>query len=249
MATATPEPLPTLGVGSLLVNQADQASMAFIPAGDFVIGNALGGGDEKPVSTVNLAAFWIYQTEVTNDQYRLCVAAGNCVQPGGSYFGNPAYNDHPVVNVAFDQAQTYCRWAGGRLPTEAEWEKAARGGLESANYPWGNSQPTCTQDANNAAKFISCQPFSSAPVGSFASNGFGLYDTAGNAWEWTNTCYKKYPYDPADGRDNVEGGCSPVLRGGSWGSSADSLRVALRKAQPQGKTDEYTGFRCVVDQD
>jgi formylglycine-generating enzyme required for sulfatase activity len=248
-ATETEVPPPELGVGSLLVNQADQASMAYIPAGEFQMGSASGGRDEQPVSTVNLDAFWIYQTEVINQQYGQCVAAGKCALPGGSFYGVAAYDNHPVVNVDFDQARSYCQWAGGRLPTEAEWEKAARGGQQEVEYPWGNTQPVCDLGAKNGAQFSACLPFSSVPVGSFGSNDYSLFDMAGNAWEWTNSCYQDYPYNPADGRENVTQSCRPVLRGGSRGSSASNLRLALRNPIPLQQSDDLTGFRCVVDPD
>ena len=145
--TKTPVPTatftPTPGIGSTWARPADGMLMMFVPAGEFTMGSENGSTDESPIHTVTLDAYWIDQTEVTNQMYALCAQAGTCQPPEGtrsythsSYYGNPEYDNFPVIYVDWDMAKTYCEWAGARLPTEAEWEKAARG-TDGRTYPWG----------------------------------------------------------------------------------------------------------------
>ena len=148
---------PKLTIGSSKTSPKDGMVMLFVPAGEFQMGYADGKADEQPVHTVYLDAFWIDQTEITNQEYLLCVKAGACNQPVQGahtalrvdsstheiYYGNPEFNDYPVLYVNHIQADEYCHWAGRRLPTEAEWEKAARG-TDGRLYPWGNELPNET---------------------------------------------------------------------------------------------------------
>jgi formylglycine-generating enzyme required for sulfatase activity len=204
----------------------------FIPAGSFEMGSEDGDSDERPVHTVSLDAYWMDQTEVTNAMFVAFLnEQGNqseggatwlddsdsdvlIVQSGGSWVPKSGYADHPVVEVTWYGAQAYCDWAGRRMPTEAEWEKAARGGLERARYPWGEDDPICTPGARNGAQFGSCNG-QTVSVMTFAPNGYGLFDMAGNVWEWVNDWYDVYPGgDP--GASNSFGNTYRVLRGGSW---------------------------------
>jgi formylglycine-generating enzyme required for sulfatase activity len=156
--------------------------MAFVPGGTFQMGSeeedALANDDEFPRHSVTLDSFWIDQTEVTNAQYALCVAEGECEE--SAYADDSRYNgdDYPVVGVSWYDANDYCTWADARLPTEAEWEYAARG-EEGYIYPWGNDAPTC-----EFAQFYGC-PKDTIPVGSLTDGAswVGAMDMAGNAWE------------------------------------------------------------------
>jgi formylglycine-generating enzyme required for sulfatase activity len=183
--------------------------------------------------------------------YAKCVEAGQCTPlrsdssyTRASYYGNSAYDDFPVINVSWDQAAAYCAWAGRRLPTEAEWEYAARGGLAGKLYPWGDEAPVCDLGAVNGAHYGVCSPNDTIAVRSFTSNGYDLYDMAGNVWEWVNDWYGEYPSgsvtDPAGPID----GSRRALRGGSWLSYNDVLRVAGRNGYDPASTYYSIGFRC-----
>ena len=221
-----------------------------IPEGDFMMGSPaddeLAYDDEFPQHPVTLGVYHIGRYEVTNRQYAQCVKAGVCSRPS-SRMDDPERRDHPVVDASWYDAQTFCawQWRGGRLPTEAEWEKAARGGLEGASYPypWGDEDPACDRGAKNGAQFADCGG-ETVPVGSFSPNGYGLYDIAGNVWEWTSSLWDEYPYDPDDGRESRDSLESRVLRGGSWYSGYDFLRVAVRSHLFPDLRDSGNGFRC-----
>jgi formylglycine-generating enzyme required for sulfatase activity len=144
-STATLVPTPTLGIGSTMISEDDGMTLLYVPAGNFLMGSTESDGDahsdEKPQHTVYLDAFWIDQTDITNRMYALCVNAGVCVAPddpgsstNASYYGNSAYDNHPVINVSWDAASAFCKWAGRQLPTEAQWEKATRG-TDGRIYP------------------------------------------------------------------------------------------------------------------
>lgn len=213
--------------------------------------------DEGPIHQVELNDYFIDQYEVTNASYADCVADGVCQPPKlkdsatrDLYFSNPVYDDYPVINVPQDYAAAYCEWRGGRLPTEAEWEVAARGGSDNTLFPWGNAAPVCEVAAPNGAKFddgAACDDTDTEPVGSYPPNAFGLYDMAGNVSEWTADWYNVYPGgDPALSTDFGE--VYRVVRGGSWYNFGDTLRVAIRFG---GKPDFWShnyGFRCAADQ-
>ena len=231
--------------------------MALIPAGPFEMGRKDGDNNEKPVHTVMLDDFYIDQYEVTNVGYAECVDANTCTPPlhlnsnsRENYYGNYQYDGYPVVYVSWDNAQTYCQWRGGRLPTEAEWEKAARGGLEGALYPWGNDAPDCKLGAINGAKFdddAACNGTDTEKVGSYQGNGYGLFDMAGNVWEWVADFYGENYY--ATLGDNFENPTGPdvgdyrVLRGGSWGRSVNICRTAFRFCYNPDDSYNFVGFR------
>ena len=157
--------------------------------------------------------------EVTNRQYIQCVRADICIEPDNNIYHAPDYAQHPVTGVSWYDAQIFCDWVGGRLPTEAEWEYAARGGLDGEPYPWGDDAPVCETGAKNGSNYRGegC-PGSTLPVGSFAPNGYGVYDMAGNVWEWTADWLSEYyaiveesdfnPLGPAEGQFRVVRGSS-----------------------------------------
>ncbi|MEZ0396683.1 MAG: formylglycine-generating enzyme family protein [Anaerolineales bacterium] len=239
----------------------DGADVIYIPPTTFVMGASAGdsqaGDDEQPAHQVSLDGFYIYAREVTNRMYAECVRAGACfpVQPlpngPTSHYNDPAYADYPVVGVDWNMARDYCRWAGGRLPTEAEWELAARG-VEGYLYPWGN-EPAPSCDRLNM--FGCLVPPDTRPVGSYplGVSPFGLFDLAGNVWEWVNDWYDA-DYYTASAVSNPLGPSAPpdgqyplkVVRGGSWNSYPNDVRAAARAwANPYAPYDDL-GFRCVA---
>jgi formylglycine-generating enzyme required for sulfatase activity len=215
---------------------------------------AEGDDDELPVHKLNISAFEMDFNEVTNAEYEVCVNEGGCTAPQASgyldrpwYYGNPDYKDFPVVNVNWYQARDYCAWAGKRLPTEAEWEYAARGGLDGARYPWGDGIK-----GSDANYWDSGDPWDndSGPVGYYSPNGFGLYDMAGNVEEWVNDwygpTYYQYCVDHSIEIDPLgpSGGTYRVMRGGAWPDYTHDLRVAYRHDLAPLGYRYYLGFRC-----
>lgn len=236
----TPDPQP------LVISQPDpvpiSGDMVLIPAGTFQMGSNDPEAfiDEQPVRTVNVAAFRIDKYEVTNAQYKRFVDVnpewqkiriraryhdGNYLKHwnGNNYPSGKA--NHPVVYVSWYAARAYAIWAGKRLPTEAEWEKAARGGLIGKKYPHGDSIDADTANYGNGVG-------GTVSVGRYRANGYGLSDMAGNVWEWCSDVY-----------GNIEN--SRVVRGGSWSSHALDVRVSFRGADIPTATSNDVGFRCV----
>ncbi len=224
-------------------NAKDGAVYLYVPAGEFLMGSTdtdtNAADDEKPQHTVYLDSFWVMQTEVTNAKYGRCVTAGACTAPANKRWQESSYADHPVVNVNWKQAQSYCAWAGGRLPTEAEWEKAARG-TDGWIYPWGNEAP----DAQRAN--FSNNVRDTTPVGSYhaGASRYGALDMAGNVWEWTASLYKPYPDNRADSREDPISTDVLALRGGAWDNYQLHVRVAARYRNYPGFTNGSFGFRC-----
>ena len=246
--------------------------MVLIPAGTFEMGSedeeAL--DSEQPVHTVHLDAFYMDVYEVTNAQFKAFVDENPQWQKDNieDRFHNGYYlvhwtdtdypagkADHPVVFVSWYAAMAYAEWAGKRLPTEAEWEYAARGGLAGQKYPLGDE---LTPDNANYGRNVG----GTTPVGQYAANGYGLYDMTGNVWEWCLDAWDEDFYAASDNsRNPIAGGetvqgllenfapnptdSQRVLRGGSWGYSAQSLRVASRLWSPAAPTNSSNGFRCV----
>ncbi|HXQ32968.1 MAG TPA: SUMF1/EgtB/PvdO family nonheme iron enzyme, partial [Anaerolineales bacterium] len=213
-----------------------------IPAGDFQMGSNNGNGNEIPVHTVYLDEYKIGKYEITNKQYNQCLRASVCT---GSVV--PDKLDHPVVNVNWHAAKTYCEWVGGRLPTEAEWEKAASWDPETKTkfvYPWGNDDPTSA--LLNYRYYVG----DTSPVGSYpdAVSPYGLFDMAGNVWEWMSSVYQPYPYSADDDRENLSSSEARVLRGGAWDEMIDDgVRSAHRGKGTSTITGSYLGFRCSRD--
>ena len=258
--------------GEVPTTPAVPEGMVLIPAGTFEMGSedAEARDDEQPVHTVHLDAFLMDKYEVTNAQFKAFVDANPEWQKdniedrfhdgyylwawsGTNYpFGRA---DHPVVYVSWYAAMAYAEWAGKRLPTEAEWEYAARGGLAGKKYPWGDT--ITDADANYALNVES----DTTPVGAYAANGYGLYDMAGNVYEWCLDAYDEDFYAASDdSRNPIAGGMTVqelrenftsipndperVLRGGSSGSVAQFVRVADRDRYAPALTNANPGFRC-----
>ena len=237
----------------------DAAEMALIPAGKFQMGSEVGENNETPVHTVYVDAFYIDKYEVTNAQYRLFVQTQGYREPRGvayvdgipqGYFRPWSDNNFngdnlPAVCVSWPDAQAYCEWAGKRLPTEAEWEKAACGGLMGKRYPWGDE---LTHDKANYPGIEGLDQWEGpAPVDSFEPNGYGLYNMAGNVWEWCSDWYDDdyYSISPGKNPSGPETGAYRVLRGGSWSSPFNFLlRVSLRNHTNPPIASYNVGFRC-----
>jgi formylglycine-generating enzyme required for sulfatase activity len=229
------------------------AQMVFVPSGTFPMGSNTGFPDEKPVHQVSLDAFYIDKYEVTNAFYRTCVKVGACLKPKNfrsnlhpSYYGNPKFDNYPVIWVDWYMAQAYCDWRSGdamprtRLPTEAEWEYAARG-KDGRTYPWGEGIDRARANYNENIGDMTA-------VGSY-ENGksiYGVYDLAGNAWEWVADWYDKayYQNPPASNPIGPEAGLVAVLRGGTWSYDSSHVRSAYRGKNDPMLTNDRIGFRC-----
>ena len=178
--------------------------------------------------------------EVTVGQFREFVNQSG-YKYGGNWDSVAKYSPgdgHPIVEVNWNDAKAYAKWAGKRLPTEAEWEYAARGGLAGKRYPWGDEGATAARYGRNTTTVV---------VGSYPANGYGLYDMAGNVWEWCQDRYDENYYRSSSAKNPLGPGAGPkrVLRGGSWYDTASSLRVAYRLNRPPYTRDRNFGFRCV----
>src|SRR5271157_623916 len=248
----TAVPTPTLGIGSTLISPTDQMVEVYVPQGDFLMGSSDADGmayaSEKPQHTVTLDAFWIDQTVVTNGKYALCVKAKACQAPAvfssnthDHYYGYAEYADYPVIFMSWNDAQAYCRWAGRRLPTEAEWEKAARG-TDGRLYPWGNNPPTADL-ANFGNKIWDVIKSGSHPGD---ASPYGALDMAGNAWQWVADWYAMdyYQHSPAQNPSGPDSGQARVQRGGSYHYSEVGIRSAYRFSKDPAFFDNTTSFRC-----
>jgi len=227
---------------------SDGVTMLLIPAGEFTMGSNNGDSDEEPIHRVYLSDYYIDKYEVTNATYKRCVDAGECIPPKQSdsntrsaYYGNSEFDDYPAIYVDWNMANTYCSWHDTRLPSEAEWEKAARG-ANGRTYPWGenidcdkaNYQSSCVGDTTKVGSYLD------------GVSRYGIYDMAGNVWEWVNDWYgeKYYQSSPFSNPLGADSGQYRVLRGGSWLDGNNNARSAKRhKTVPE---DIYfsLGFRC-----
>jgi formylglycine-generating enzyme required for sulfatase activity len=246
-----PSPTPTPGdafpaLGDTWVRPADGTLMVYVPGGTFPMGS--GGDDpdavpdELPQHLVTLDGFWIDQTEVTNAQFVLFLNEhGNrgergvkmivldegyaqISQVGDQFVTSEAALERPVVMVTWHGAATYCEWAGGRLPTEAEWEYAARG-PEGNLYPWGDAPPTCDLANHGTCIGVPVQVGSRSAGASWC----GALDLAGNVWEWVTDWFGPYPDEPQGNPAGPASGDVPVLRGGGWHSPRWEMRAAYRQ--------------------
>ncbi len=233
----------------------------YIPPGTFEMG-CVGGddrcsADERPRHEVTITrGFWMKVTEVTVEEYLVFAGASRSrIPPWPPFNVNWRHVTHPIVGVTWEEAERYCRWAGGRLPSEAEWEYAARGGLRRAQYPWGNGTPICQPGTRNGARFDD-RSFCGAqrratrgtePVAAFGANGHGLHDIAGNVWEWCADWYDAGSYAAPQAIDpnGPSSGEQRVIRGGAWSAAASHLRVSTRSSAPPAVRRDDLGFRCV----
>lgn len=265
--------------------------MVLVPAGAFRMGSAdddrRADPDERPVHEVTLPAYCIGRTEVTVSEYDKCVSEARegvkCspasrvviskgLSPDDVIFwskycnaGQKERGEHPVNCVSFEQARTYCKWAGGRLPSEAEWEKAARG-TDGRRYPWGDDPPSesrlngcgaeCLKNAAALGRRDKKTMFagddgaeSTAAVGSYPAgkSPFGALDMGGNVWEWTADVYGPYPGAPK-AKGPAPASTLRAVRGGHWlNANPESPRAANRESRPEEKSLEDVGFRCAAD--
>ncbi|MGE0820588.1 MAG: formylglycine-generating enzyme family protein [Candidatus Binatia bacterium] len=220
-----------------VVAQKEEGGMMFVPGGEFLMGcneevDVECEEDEKPKRQESVAAFWIDKTEVTVEAYRQCVAAAGCTEPdtggrGSCNWGESGRENHPINCIDWNQAQAFCRWAGKRLPTSAEWEKAARG-TDGRIYPWGNEW-----DITKGNVYESYDGYKdTAPVGSFpgGASPYGVLDMAGNVWEWTSDWYRQ--------------GETRLIRGGSWVDLPRRARTSRRLGTTPISRNDDIGFRC-----
>ena len=217
--------------------------------------------DEEPVHTIRLGNYYLDKYEVSNGSYQNCVTDGVCEAPvnGGSstrssYYGNPVYDDYPVINVNWEMAEIYCNWRGARLPTEAEWEIAAQG-AGGWTYPWGNvfdglnvnfCDGSCgNEEANTEFNdgYADTAPVNSYPLG---VSEFGIFNLAGNIWEWVADWYDEtyYAISPLDNPTGPISGEARVVRGGSWNDFGDVVRSSNRNWVRESFSNNMLGIRC-----
>ncbi len=224
----------------------DGGQLVYVPAGDFIMGT---GEADTPQKTVTLDGYWIDATDVTNRMYNQCVVTGNCAPPaaelGTPVYSNPDYGDYPVVGVTWDMAANYCKWVQGQLPSEAQWEKAARG-TQGNKYPWGGDAPSC-----DLLNFSGCLGHTSSVTTFTGSKSpYGLLDMAGNVFQWVNDFYDQHYYDsmPAANPVGPSTGSQHVIRGSSFESDTSQMVSGFRRPADPAYHSRDLGFRCVVPQ-
>ena len=236
------------------------SEMVAIPAGAFSMGSNDGPDDERPAHQVNVAAFEIDRLPVTNARFAEFLNAigihnkngeklfddddpdARIHQQGGRWVADKGYDNHPVVEASWAGGRDYCAWRGKRLPTEAEWEKAARG-TDGRKYPWGNAPPDRTR-AQFSARFNETVPADVFPAG---ASPYGLLDMAGNTWEWVSSAYRPYPYNANDGREDQKAGPVRATRGGGHDSPAEEITTTQRGrnlSRNPRSGHHNIGFRC-----
>lgn len=238
--TYTPTPTPLLTE----IVDAKGVTMRLVPAGEFTMGSDNGWDNEKPAHKVYLDDFYMDVYEVTNVLYKSCVDAGVCMSfailksyKRDNYYGNPDFDNYPIIYVNWNQAKSYCEWRGARLPSEAEWQKAARGTDERV-YPWGNEG--IEKRFANYGNFLG----DTSEVGAYPDgiSPYGMHDMAGNVWEWVDDWYGAYPGNTVSDPDY--GITYRVLRGGAWNNSVNFVRVSYRLRSTAGNSNHDIGFRC-----
>ena len=220
--------------------------MGLIPAGSFIMGIDTGNANiASPVHLVSLDAFYMDKYEVTNVLYKACVNVDGCTMPAeiksythASYFGNTEFNDFPVIYVNWNQAATYCKWRGARLPSEAEWEYAARSS-DARTYPWGEGM-----DKSRA----NYEGNDTTAVGSYESgkSPFGIYDMAGNVQEWVNDWFDTYQKSSSSNPQGPATGYFRVSRGGAWYFWDGIMDSDYRYTRDPNDQSNTLGFRCAL---
>lgn len=260
--TSTPIPSTSIPPSPTMTYTAEPTSLPtaiengvwprrLVPAGKFTMGSNIGLENEQPAHEVFVDNFYIDQAETPNYSYQECVEAGSCLTPKDlKYFSDYDFTMSPVVFVDWNMAKTYCEWRGGRLPTEAEWEKAARS-ADERSYPWGE-EINCRY-ANY--KYYHSDPFYLYCVDRFplvfyslsGASPYEIYDMAGNVSEWVSSLFAPYPYSKTDGRENVTAPGDRVVRGGSWASASNELYTYHRFVMSPGSASDRIGIRCAFD--
>jgi len=246
--------------GAAAARAAAHDDMVEIPAAPFTMGSNTGPADERPEHRVSLPAFRIDRFPVTNAQFaEFLNAAGSfnargerlfdfddpdarVHRVGDKWVADGGYERHPVIEASWAGARDYCAWRGKRLPTEAEWEKAARG-TDGRKYPWGSAAPDRAR-ARFAAGWNETAPVDGFPAG---ASPYGVQDLAGNAWEWVSSAYRPYPYDPNDGREHPAAGPVRATRGGGHDSPAQEITTTHRGrnlSRNPASGHHNIGFRC-----
>jgi len=238
--------------GATQISPLDQMVMIYIPSGSFLQGSEQNPNfppnSENPQRKVYLDGFWIDKLLVTNRMYRACMAANYCDSAINNDTENPNFTsggalDLPAVYINWYQAEKYCQWVGGTLPTEAQWEKAARGSGEARIYPWGDQDPNPSMlNFNNLLGITTIS--GSYPTG---ASPYGVLDMAGNVRQWVADWYQSDYYTVAPNR-NPPGpatGTKKVLKGGGWDDPANYVRISSRLAHPPSSPGSNRGFRCV----
>ena len=241
---------PALGIGSTVIAEKDGMALLFVPAGKFTMGSEKGDQDEMPAHEVYLDAFWIDRTEVTNKMYESCIAARACPDRFFSnsrtrtkYYGQSEFDDYPVIYVDWHAANSYCEWADRRLPTEAEWEKAARG--ENAfTYPWGNDAPETSQ----LNYFRSVGDTTEVGIYPSGASPYRVLDMAGNVAEWVADLYDEtyYANSPTSNPSGADSGNLRVARGGGWEDLEKTIRSSNRLFLHPDLEFNDLGFRCAL---
>ena len=261
LALAVIQPMPAWA-------QISAGDMAVIPAGAFIMGRDDGPADERPAHSITLAAYRIDRYPVTNARFAEFLNAVGplnrkgerlydfddpdarihqpSAQQGVRWQADPGHEQHPVVEVSWAGARDYCLWRSKRLPTEAEWEKAARG-TDARRYPWGNTIPDPSRAQYDSA-FNATAPVYAHPAG---ASPHGVQDMAGNAWEWVASAYRTYPYRDDDGRENPAAGPVRSTRGGGHDSPAAEITATQRgrtlSRNPRAGHHNIA-FRCAVNE-
>jgi formylglycine-generating enzyme required for sulfatase activity len=237
---------PKMEVGSTFL-YADGAVLVAVPAGEFTMGAA---GPDNPQHQVNLSDFWIYSTKVTNGQYSYCVAMGLCTplqfQANNPAFDDPLRSNDPMVGITYDQAASYCSFVHARLPTEAEWEKAARG-PQGNIFPWGDGAPSC-----DLLNYGTCEGDTTSVTNYPAGRSYyQAFDMEGNALEWVADWYKAdyYLNSPKDNPQGPEQGSTRSVRSSAFNSGANQTQAFNRFYSTADTQRNNLGFRCVVDID